>query len=95
MGDAEPAKADEAPAKEPEGRGGRPVPLAPYASAPEPSKKKKKKKEAAEVAVHLRKLTKRFGPKTAVDDGHARPSTPAPSTASSAPTARARPRRSR
>ncbi len=71
MGDAEkePAKADEAPAKEPDKvEEADPVPLAPYASAPEPSKKKKKKKEAAEVAVHLRKLTKRFGPKTAVDE---------------------------
>ena len=45
------------------------VPPAPYATtAPEPSRKKKsKKKEAGEPAVRLRKLTKRFGPKTAVD----------------------------
>jgi len=70
MGDAEkePAEAEKPPAKA-DGEEAEAVPPAPYATtAPEPSKKKKKKKDAAEVAVHLRKLTKRFGPKTAVDE---------------------------
>ena len=56
-------------------QGGRPThesddpgPLAPYAAAPEPTRKRRKRKEAAQLAVHLRKLTKRFGPKTAVDE---------------------------
>jgi ABC-2 type transport system ATP-binding protein len=60
-------QAEKAPAKA-DGEEADVAPLAPYTAAPEPSKKKKKKKEAAEVAVHLRKLTKRFGPKTAVDE---------------------------
>jgi ABC-2 type transport system ATP-binding protein len=44
------------------------VPPSPYANdAPAAAKPKKKKKEP-EAAVRLRKLTKRFGPKTAVDE---------------------------
>jgi ABC-2 type transport system ATP-binding protein len=64
-------KKPEAQAKEkPDESGEKPasIPEAPYAvTAPAEGKKKKKKKDA-ETAVHLRKLTKRFGPKTAVDE---------------------------
>jgi ABC-type multidrug transport system ATPase subunit len=46
------------------------VPPAPYAleARSDEKEKKKKKKKEAEAAVHLRRLTKRFGTKTAVDD---------------------------
>jgi ABC-2 type transport system ATP-binding protein len=77
MGDAEkePAKEPETDAKEPETDAREPgtddeadaVPPLPQAASPYREKKKKRKKDA-EVAVHLRKLTKRFGPKTAVDE---------------------------
>jgi ABC-type multidrug transport system ATPase subunit len=43
------------------------VPPSPYAGDATGEKKKKKKKDV-ETAVHLRKLTKRFGQKTAVDE---------------------------
>jgi ABC-type multidrug transport system ATPase subunit len=62
------AKAPVEEAKAPEEAVPPSIPEAPYAlEGGETGKKKKKKKDAA-IAVHLHKLTKRFGPKTAVDE---------------------------
>jgi ABC-type multidrug transport system ATPase subunit len=71
MSDEATAKTAEAAA--PEASEAKPVPPAPYALKPaaeDAPKKKKRKAEAkeAEAAVRVRRLTKRFGPKTAVDD---------------------------
>jgi ABC-type multidrug transport system ATPase subunit len=57
----------ESPAEKKEALGQGDIPASPYAGDTTGEKKKKKKKDV-ETAVHLRKLTKRFGPKTAVDE---------------------------
>jgi ABC-type multidrug transport system ATPase subunit len=62
------AKAGDADAKAASPEAAPEIPASPYAFEKAEEGKKKKKKKDAEVAVHLRKLTKRFGPKTAVDE---------------------------
>jgi ABC-type multidrug transport system ATPase subunit len=57
----------ESPTEKKEALGQGEVPPSPYAGDTTGEKKKKKKKDV-ETAVHLRKLTKRFGQKTAVDE---------------------------
>jgi ABC-type multidrug transport system ATPase subunit len=57
----------ESPAEKKEALGQGDIPASPYAGDATGEKKKKKRKDV-ETAVHLRKLTKRFGPKTAVDE---------------------------
>jgi ABC-type multidrug transport system ATPase subunit len=67
MGDAETAATKPEPAPEEKKPAGD-IPESPYAQDATGEGKKKKKKKDVETAVHLRKVTKRFGAKTAVDE---------------------------